>query len=130
MRTKRLATEPCRAEGCIRPLRRLKGKKGQIWYDFLCQLHRDRWTKYRNLDRGRGIRKADNQLQTRYRKTTINSKTYQAHRAIWSKIHGPIPVDYVVHHKDGNRLNNSLDNLVAMPPNEHKYLHGRGADRV
>src|SRR5215471_13118191 len=52
------------------------------------------------------------------------------HRAIWALHHGPIPPGYVVHHKDGNTLNNDLDNLECLLDAEHrKERHGmpRGA---
>ncbi len=31
---------------------------------------------------------------------------------------------YVVHHKDKNKLNNSVDNLQILLPKEHSKLHG------
>jgi hypothetical protein len=35
--------------------------------------------------------------------------------------------DEVIHHKDGNKRNNSLDNLVVMSRSEHGRLHSTGA---
>src|SRR3990167_7959415 len=31
-----------------------------------------------------------------------------------------------IHHKDGNRSNNSIENLEVMSHNEHTYLHRYG----
>jgi hypothetical protein len=45
------------------------------------------------------------------------------HRLIWEKIHGPIPPYHVIHHKDGNKLNNSIDNLECLSQSEHSRLH-------
>ncbi len=34
-----------------------------------------------------------------------------------------LPKGYEVHHKDGNKLNNSLDNLVVLTKSEHSRIH-------
>lgn len=46
-----------------------------------------------------------------YLSTYVNNKSYQAHRLIWELHNEPIPVGFIVEHKDGNGLNNKLDNL-------------------
>lgn len=46
------------------------------------------------------------------------------HREIWKAAHGPIPPGHHIHHKDGNPLNNSLDNLECVPSAEHLQYHG------
>lgn len=38
-------------------------------------------------------------------------------------IYGKIPYGYQIYHKDGNMLNNSIDNLEALTPYEHKQRH-------
>ena len=47
------------------------------------------------------------------------------HRYIYEKAHGEIPEGYIIHHKDHNRLNNSLDNLEMMSQSEHVKLHAK-----
>lgn len=47
------------------------------------------------------------------------------HRAIWEKANGPIPEGYVIHHKDGNTLNNTLENLECLSKTEHSTYHGK-----
>ena len=47
------------------------------------------------------------------------------HQYIWEKAHGAIPKGWEVHHKDLNVNNNDLDNLEAMPAEEHRALHSR-----
>jgi len=37
------------------------------------------------------------------------------HRAIWSKARGPIPKGWLVHHLNGNTVDNRLENLAAVP---------------
>ena len=47
------------------------------------------------------------------------------HCACWEAYHGPIPEAHAVHHRDGNRENNEIDNLLCMPNSEHAALHNR-----
>ena len=45
------------------------------------------------------------------------------HRLVYEKHHGKLSDGMVVHHKNGNKLDNSLDNLIAMPLKEHVHHH-------
>ena len=46
------------------------------------------------------------------------------HRACWGALRGSIPDDHVVHHIDGCKLNNGIENLMMMRNEEHSRLHG------
>lgn len=48
------------------------------------------------------------------------------HRLIYEEVHGKIPDGYHVHHKDGNKLNNSIDNLELLEKRKHHSLHSTG----
>lgn len=45
------------------------------------------------------------------------------HQEVYKFYHGPIPPGHDIHHKDHNPLNNSPDNLEAMPDGEHTRHH-------
>jgi len=50
------------------------------------------------------------------------------YRKIWEEMYGPIPIDeagrtYDIHHRDGNRSNNSIENLQCLSIEEHYTLH-------
>lgn len=45
------------------------------------------------------------------------------HQEIWKTAHGEIPHGYEIHHKDGNALNNALDNLECVPAAKHREHH-------
>jgi hypothetical protein len=50
------------------------------------------------------------------------------YRKIWESINGPIPKDeqgrsYEIHHIDGNRDNNSIDNLKCVSIEDHYKIH-------
>ncbi|GAB3797262.1 HNH endonuclease signature motif containing protein [Virgibacillus kimchii] len=45
------------------------------------------------------------------------------HRLEWEKFNGKIPNGYVIHHKDENKLNWSIDNLELLTRGEHVKKH-------
>ena len=50
------------------------------------------------------------------------------YREKWEKVNGPIPVDehgrpYDIHHVDGNRRNNTIENLQCVSIEEHYEIH-------
>ena len=50
-------------------------------------------------------------------------KPQYIHRGCWEACCGPVPDDYVVHHIDGDRMNNEIENLACLPHGEHTRLH-------
>lgn len=55
------------------------------------------------------------------------------YRKIWENANGPIPVDelgrsYEIHHIDGNRENNDLNNLICVSIEEHYQIHYEQGD--
>ncbi len=51
------------------------------------------------------------------------NKTRRLHRAVYEHHHGEIPKGFDVHHGDGNKLNNDIENLECIEHGEHKSLH-------
>jgi hypothetical protein len=51
-----------------------------------------------------------------------------AHRFAYETEHGVVPDGFHVHHKDGNRANNDLSNLLLMSASEHARHHGAERD--
>ena len=50
-------------------------------------------------------------------------KPSRVHRAYWEVRRGPIPERNVVHHVNGNPLDNAIGNLACMMNSEHTALH-------
>ena len=50
-------------------------------------------------------------------------KGKRLHRAVWEYHNGIIPDGYHVHHKDGDRNNNDIDNLELLREADHLSLH-------
>ena len=44
------------------------------------------------------------------------------HRAVWSRVHGPVPVGYEVHHINRERWDNRLANLELLTVSDHRRL--------
>lgn len=61
-----------------------------------------------------------------YLNSTIRKRL---HRYIWEKEVGAIPAGYHVHHIDGNKGNNTIDNLSIMTHSGHERLHGQELQR-
>lgn len=58
---------------------------------------------------------------------------YLMHRAVWAHHNGSIPDGIHIHHKDGDRSNNDINNLESMPlrdhlSGEHGYARGASAE--
>ena len=45
------------------------------------------------------------------------------HRICWATYHGPIPARHDIHHKNGNRSDNQIENLLCISHAEHTSLH-------
>lgn len=59
----------------------------------------------------------------------LNAKTHKRlHVYIWEYFNGAIPTGYHVHHKDFDKSNNDIENLVLLTAKEHLSLHGNSWD--
>ncbi len=50
-------------------------------------------------------------------------KRGREHILIWKKANGNIPIGHSIHHRDLNKLNNSIDNLELLSHKEHRKKH-------
>ena len=55
---------------------------------------------------------------------------YSVHRACWEAYHGRIPSWYVVHHNNGNRTDNRIENLACMLCSDHTSMHRKKAQEA
>lgn len=54
----------------------------------------------------------------------------RAHRWVWENINGKIPKGYHIHHKDGDKSNNDIKNLMMLSAFEHISYHARQEKNV
>lgn len=59
-----------------------------------------------------------------YRLLEIKGEKILEHRYLWEKRFGKIPKGLILHHIDGNLLNNRIENLALMTQKAHLKLHG------
>jgi hypothetical protein len=59
-----------------------------------------------------------------YKVVRGKGKVYE-HRDEWEKHNGPIPPNHVVHHINGNRADNRIENLQLMSKAEHQRHHAK-----
>jgi hypothetical protein len=101
----------CAVEGC----------ETQHYAKGYCRTHYNQWKSYGDPTvRKRARRGSGSVTGGGYRQ--IARGVYE-HRQVWEDAHGPLPPGWHVHHIDGNRLNNRLDNLVAIRHNDHARHH-------
>lgn len=71
------------------------------------------------------------EIKAKYGSQWINSFGYletrfgRSHRLIYIEYYGSLDDDLIVHHIDGNKLNNHPSNLKAMSNSEHIKLHNK-----
>ncbi len=65
----------------------------------------------------------DGYMAIRVNPTNEKGKPYELeHRVVWEKANGAIPKGWVVHHLNGTKNDNRIENLVAMPRKDHNPL--------
>lgn len=62
-------------------------------------------------------------MNGKYPAIYLNGKTIHVHRLEWEKHFGDIPNGCIVHHKDENKLNWSIDNLELLSRKDHIFKH-------
>lgn len=63
---------------------------------------------------------------TGYKRIYISGNRIYEHQYIWELHNGIIPENCVIHHIDGNKLNNNISNLQCISRSEHNKIHNLG----
>jgi len=114
----------CLIAGC--PRQRNVGKKFKRRY---CKMHATRITKTGVAGpitpligkRGEGYTHSDG-----YKAFVKQGKEVLEHRDVWQKKFGVIPKGFVIHHRNGDKLDNRIENLECMLIADHVSLHKKG----
>ncbi len=59
------------------------------------------------------------QLSNKYVSVYTPEGNKGQHRLVWEAVHGKIPEGVVVHHINGIRSDNRIENLIALPKTKH-----------
>ena len=62
-------------------------------------------------------------MNGKYPAICLNGQNQHVHRLEWEKHNGKIPEGFIVHHKDENKLNWSIENLELLSRSEHIKKH-------
>jgi hypothetical protein len=61
---------------------------------------------------------------TGYMVKVLNNKQILEHHYVWVKHNQfPVPKGFVIHHRDMNKTNNHIDNLLLLPKRYHTSIH-------
>jgi len=104
----------------------VKGCSGEYLAKGYCGKHYQRWDKYGDpLIMNRAENGSGWITMKGYRKIHVNGKHIYEHRHVMEqKLGRKLKPNEIVHHKDGNGLNNDEENLeVVNGVGEHKTLH-------
>ena len=91
----------------------------------LCGMHaarKTRWGSIQGFAPKRRVRWIDQSGYVR-----VGRKTRE-HRFVWEQAHGPIPPHLVVHHLNGNKTDNRLQNLCLVTRARHAHIHSAKED--
>lgn len=65
-----------------------------------------------------------------YRMIRLGNKYIYEHIFVWKRNKGNIPQGFIIHHLNGNRQDNRIENLACMSNSEHMKLHRNKKEEV
>jgi hypothetical protein len=120
-----VSDKPCAVEGCLRkrPLDATGVLNGQYCGMHHMRLHRLGYLgpsgSLREIPRSKGYVES-----TGYKRFhTLTGKRPFEHRVVWDAVNGPIPPKHQIHHINGDKLDNRIENLQCLSVRDHRLLH-------
>jgi len=82
---------------------------------------------YRGEKRGKVYKGGIRISSEGYRVVRKDGRERYEHRVVWEAANGPIPRGWIVHHLNGDKLDNRIENLIAVSRSDHYKLHSLGS---
>lgn len=111
----------CKFKDCLKSAYWKKGGK-RDW----CSTHYRRWQRYKNPSILKNAPDGEGCIFRGYKIITINGRRIFEHRHIMEKYLGrKLNPREIIHHINGNGLDNKIENLKIMTQNKHASIHGK-----
>jgi hypothetical protein len=113
---------PCKQ--CGQPVERYRSKNGYLMMPVVCAECRPRWRHPSGADHWKWSEGRSAKHKSGYvRVWTGPGRRDLEHRAMWIAAYGPIPKGMQLHHCNGDKTDNRLENLALVSNRGHQMLH-------
>ncbi|HEY1294680.1 MAG TPA: HNH endonuclease signature motif containing protein [Chloroflexota bacterium] len=113
---------PCKQ--CGKPVDRYRTKSGYLMMPTVCAVCRPRWRHPSGTDHWKWNGGHSDRHKSGYvRIWNGPGKRELEHRAVWIAAYGPIPKGMQLHHCNGDKTDNRLENLALVSNKGHQVLH-------
>jgi len=116
-----IASKPCKR--CGTSVTRRTIPSGTPWWPDLCEKCRasaGKGDRHPRWSGGRSTRHKNGYVRVF---VAPGKERALEHRVVWERAHGPIPPGCHVHHKNGQKQDNRLENLTLVENRAHQALH-------
>lgn len=113
--------KPCKQ--CGQPVERYYSKSGRLLMPLVCATCRPRWRHPSGADHSRWGGGQQSPKSGYARVWTGPGKRDLEHRAVWIAAYGSIPKGMQLHHCNGDKTDNRLENLALVSNKRHQALH-------
>ena len=105
----------------------IKGCKAFYWAKDFCSNHYQIWRRTGNPFSELALRQGKGYIDTNgYKRIPVNNKSVREHRHVMEQHLGrPLDRDEHIHHIDGDKLNNKIENLILISNAKHRSQHSK-----
>ena len=118
-RKKIINRKKCSIENCERP------SDSRGW----CTMHYDRWRKHKDPLKTLKKPNGSGSISRGFKRITVNGEHVREHRYLMEQHLGRrLNTSEVIHHLNGNKSDNRIENLIVLTQSQHIKLHYKQGD--